>query len=111
MVSGNKVKKAAESINSRLALVTKSGKYVLGYKQTLKTLRQGKAKLVLISDNCPPLKKSEIEYYAMLAKTGVHHYTGNNIELGTACGKYFRVSCLAITDPGDSDIIRALPTN
>jgi len=36
----------------------------------------------------------------MLAKTGVHHYTGNNIELGTACGKYFRVTTLSITDPG-----------
>ena len=54
-------------------------------------------------------RKSEIEYYAMLAKTGVHHYTGNNIELGTACGKYFRVSVLSITDPGDSDIIRSMP--
>lgn len=43
----------------------------------------------------------------MLAKTGVHHYSGNNIELGTACGKYFRVCTLAITDPGDSDIIRS----
>ena len=31
-----------ESINSRLALVMKSGKYTLGYKSTLKTLRQGK---------------------------------------------------------------------
>ena len=46
----------------------------------------------------------------MLAKTGVHHYTGNNIELGTACGKYFRESVLSITDPGDSDIIRNMPT-
>ena len=35
------------------------------------------AKLVLISNNCPPLRKSEIEYYAMLAKTGVHHYSGS----------------------------------
>jgi len=52
-----------ENINSRLALVMKSGKYTLGYKSTLKTLRQGKAWLVIISDNCPPLKKSEIEYY------------------------------------------------
>jgi len=102
-------KKAMENINSRLALVMKSGKYTLGYKSTLKTLRQGKAWLVIISDNCPPLKKSEIEYYAMLAKTGVHHYTGNNIDLGTACGKYFRVSCLSITDPGDSDIVRDMP--
>lgn len=55
-------------------------------------------------------RKSEIEYYAMLAKTGVHHYTGNNIELGTACGKFFRVSVLSITDPGDSDIIRSMPS-
>ena len=54
--------------------------------------------------------RSEIEYYAMLAKTGVHEYHGNNIELGTACGRYFRVSMLSITDPGDSDIIRSMPT-
>merc|ERR1712173_159858 len=102
-------KKTAESINSRLALVMKSGKYQLGYKQTLDSLRQGKAKLVIIANNTPPLRKSEIEYYAMLAKTGVHHYTGNNIELGTACGKYFQVCTLSITDPGDSDIIRTMP--
>lgn len=73
------------------------------------TLRQGKAKLIIISNNTPPLRKSEIEYYAMLAKTGVHHYTGNNVELGTACGKYFRVCAMSITDPGDSDIIRSMP--
>merc|ERR1711956_18159 len=109
MGAQKKTKKAVESINSRLALVMKSGKYFLGYKQTLKTLRNGKSKLVIIANNTPPLRKSEIEYYAMLAKTGVHHYAGNNNELGTACGKYFRVCTLSITDPGDSDIIRTMP--
>ncbi|KRY31364.1 60S ribosomal protein L30 [Trichinella spiralis] len=103
-------KKSVENINSRLALVMKSGKYVLGYNQTLRTLRNGKAKLVILANNTPPLRKSEIEYYAMLAKTGVHHYSGNNIELGTACGKYFRVCMMSITDPGDSDIIKNMPT-
>lgn len=82
----------------------KSGKYCLGLKSTLKSIRQGKAKLVIISSNCPPLRRSEIEYYAMLGRVGVHHYTGNNIELGTACGKLFRVGVLSITDAGDSDI-------
>merc|ERR1739844_415192 len=109
MGAQKKQKKAVESINCRLALVIKSGKFQLGYKKTLETLRMGKAKLVIIANNTPPLRKSEIEYYAMLAKTGVHHYTGNNIELGTACGKYFRVCTLSITDPGDSDIIRSMP--
>ena len=54
-------------------------------------------------------RKSEVEYYAMLAKTGVHYYSGDNNDLGTACGKFFRVSTLAIIDPGDSDIIRTVP--
>jgi len=62
-----------------------------------------------ISTNCPPLVRSQIEYYAHLSKTGVHHYNGTNIDLGTACGRYYRVSVLAITDAGDSDIIRNMP--
>ncbi|RKP22552.1 ribosomal protein [Syncephalis pseudoplumigaleata] len=107
MVAIKKSKKNTESINSRLALVMKSGKYTLGYRSTLKTLRQGKSKLVIIAGNCPPLRKSELEYYAMLSKTNVHHYTGNNVDLGTACGKYYRVGVLSITDAGDSDIIKA----
>merc|ERR1712134_129623 len=107
MVSAKKAKKGAESINSRLQLVIKSGKYSLGYKSTLKALRAGKAKLVLISSNCPPLRKSELEYYSMLSKANVHHYTGTNNDLGTACGRYFAVSCLSIIEAGDSDILHA----
>ena len=56
----------------------------------------------------PPRLQSEIEYYALLSKTLVEHYKGDNIALGTACGKYFRVCVMTITDPGDSDIIRVL---
>ena len=37
-----------------------AGKYVLGYKQTLKALRGSKAKLVLIAGNCSVLRKSEV---------------------------------------------------
>ncbi|XP_078180604.1 large ribosomal subunit protein eL30-like [Carex rostrata] len=109
MAPAKKAKKSNENINNRLALVMKSGKYTLGYKTVLRTLRSSKAKLILISNNCPPLRKSEIEYYAMLAKVGVHHFNGNNVDLGTACGKHYRVCCLSIIDPGDSDIIKSLP--
>ncbi|KAF3484156.1 60S ribosomal protein L30 [Arthroderma uncinatum] len=100
-----KTKKTADTLSSRLALVMKSGKVTMGSKSTLKTLRSGKAKLILIAGNCPPLRKSELEYYAMLAKVPVHHFHGNNIELGTACGKLFRCSTMAILDAGDSDIL------
>ncbi|XP_021564211.1 60S ribosomal protein L30-like [Carlito syrichta] len=101
--------RSLESINSRLQLIMKSEKYMLGSKQTLKMIRQGKTKLVLLANNCPALRKPEIEYYAMLAKTGVHHYSGNNIETDTACGKCYRVCTLAIIDSGDSDLTRSMP--
>ena len=105
--AGKKTKKAIESINSRIQLVMKSGKAVLGYKTTLKSVRTGKSKMIIVSSNCPKLRKSEIEYYAMLAGKDckVLQYTGNNTELGTACGKFFRVSMVSITDAGDSDIL------
>merc|ERR1719463_828218 len=93
------------SIGLKLRLVLKSGKSSYGYSSTIKSLRLGYCKLIIISNNCPPVKKSELEYYAMLSKTGIHHYSGNNIALGTACGKYFRVACMTVIDPGDSDIV------
>nr|AHA44485.1 60S ribosomal-like protein [Pectinaria gouldii] len=105
MVATKKSKKASEGINSRLQLVIKTGKYNIGFRSTLRQLRSGKAKLVLIANNEEHIRKSQIEYYAMLAKVAVHHYNGSNIELGTACGKYFKVAVLTITDPGNSEII------
>merc|ERR1712013_63872 len=54
-------KKGSESINSRLALVMKSGKYTLGYRSTLKTLRQGKpswSSSAQIHPNCVKARSS-----------------------------------------------------
>ena len=73
-----------EGINSKLALVMRSGKVVMGFKQTIKAIRNGKAKLVFIANNCPTVRKSQIEYYAMLAGINILLYTGNNVDLGTA---------------------------
>ncbi|GJJ11218.1 hypothetical protein Clacol_005450 [Clathrus columnatus] len=103
--SKKKAVKTTESIASRLALVVKSGKYSLGYKSALKLMRGGQAQLILIAGNCPPLRKSEIEYYAMLSKTSVHHYAGSNVALGTAAGKLFRVGVMTIVDQGTSDLL------
>ncbi|XP_050890030.1 uncharacterized protein LOC127095369 [Lathyrus oleraceus] len=51
----------------------------------------------------------QIEYYDMLAKVGVYHYNGNNVDLSTTCGKYYRECCLSIINLGDFDIIESIP--
>ncbi|KAF3828102.1 hypothetical protein GH733_001337 [Mirounga leonina] len=55
--------KTTDVINSRLQLVMKGGKCMLGYKQTLKMIRHDKATLVILTNRSPALRKSEIEYY------------------------------------------------
>eukprot|EP01061_Rhynchopus_euleeides_P018777 TRINITY_DN30_c0_g1_i6.p2 TRINITY_DN30_c0_g1~~TRINITY_DN30_c0_g1_i6.p2 ORF type:complete len:108 (+),score=51.68 TRINITY_DN30_c0_g1_i6:81-404(+) len=107
MVS-KKAKRSMENINSRLQLVVRSGKYSLGQRTAMNSMRGGKAKLVIISNNCPAITKSMVEYYAMLSKSSVLHYNGNNIDLGTACGKTFRAHVMTITEAGDSDILGKL---
>ena len=84
---GKKSKTKIDTINTKIQMVMKTGKYVLGCSQTLNTLRQGRSKLIIIANNCKPIQKAELEYYAMLSKTPVHHYSGNNLDLGTeTCG-------------------------
>jgi large subunit ribosomal protein L30e len=103
-----KLSRTRESIISSLGLVTKSGKYRLGIAQTLKSLRNGEAKLVICANNVAPTQKSVIDYYAMLSHCDVLPFEGDNVDLGTACGKYFRSSVVAIIDPGESEILTVI---
>ena len=80
----------------------------IGLSQTLKALRKGNVKMVIVSNNCPNLRKSMLEYYCMLSKTQIYHYMGSNTDLGAACGRYHRVACVSIIEAGDSDILTAV---
>lgn len=62
----------------------------------MKTLRSGKAKVLVLSNNLPLVRKSELEYLAILAKIKTIDFPGTNSDLGTSCGKLFRISCMAI---------------
>ena len=98
-------KNKSEGIGQQLAIVMKSGKTAIGFKSTLASIRNGKAKAVILSNNLPVIRKSQIEYYAVLGNVKTISFNGNNNELGTACGKLFRISTMCINEVGDSDIL------
>ncbi|SPP88832.1 60S ribosomal protein L30-like [Drosophila guanche] len=81
-----------------LEVALEEGKYVIGYKQALKTLRGGGAKLVILAKNIPDQMQSEMEKYAAETKTQVICFSGNNFDLGNAIGKFFNVGTVVITD-------------
>ena len=94
-------------INSVLASIIKSGRVHLGFKEIKKAFRNGKVKSVIIAKNIPPLQKSTIEYWALMFNARIHHYDGNDWQLGRACGKDLRVGALSMTDQcSDANIIR-----
>ena len=48
----------------------------------MKCLRNGQSKLIVISNNCPAIRKTQLEYMAILGGSKVLHFDGNNVELG-----------------------------
>mmetsp|Transcript_13488 Transcript_13488/g.33917 ORF Transcript_13488/g.33917 Transcript_13488/m.33917 type:complete len:110 (+) Transcript_13488:601-930(+) len=107
-MSEKKPQKTIENIGNKLRLVVKSGKFTIGYNTTNKSLKEGECKIIIVANNCPSTRRLELEYLAMLNKSSIHHFYGNNSELGLACGKNFRCCCIGIIDPGDSDILNFL---
>ena len=93
------------SLERELRNLIKTGKYYLGTKQTLKALKLGKAKLVVMAENTPPEIRRQVEYYAKLSNTPVIVYKGTSVDLGLAIGKPFRVSLIAVVDEGSSRIL------
>ncbi len=72
------------------------GKVYLGSKRTIKALKRGEAKLVIVSANCPKEIREKIEKYRKDVPVLV--YPGTNMELGALCGKPFSVASLAVID-------------
>ena len=77
-----------------------TGEVRYGLSQTLRAVKSGEAKLVVVSSNCHA--KDDI---ASAGSTKTLEFPGTNVELGAACGKPYAISALAVIKPGDSNIL------
>ncbi len=93
-------------INKAIATTVKTGKVIFGADNAVKSVKMGRAKLVLLAANCPENIREDVEYYSKLSAIPVIIYNGTSIDLGAVCGKPFIVSALTVRDPGDSDILK-----
>lgn len=91
-----------------IGTAVKTGKVVFGAESAVKNAQTGKARLIVISANCPAEVRGDVEYYSKLSGVNVVVYKGTSIDLGMACKKPFVVSALTVKEPGDSDILKLL---
>jgi len=74
----------------------KENKVILGSKRTIKYLKLGKVKMIVISNNCPENVKKDLEHYTKLTGTKLENFDGTAKQLGIFCGKPFSIATLAI---------------
>lgn len=75
--------------------LVKKGNAVIGTKETLRLLKEGKIKRVFVTSNCPDDVKQSIGYYSELSGATVEQLPIPNDELGVICRKQFNISVLA----------------
>lgn len=86
-------------IGKALKAAISTGKVEFGTAQTEKAVRNGRAQLVVVSENCPST------FLTQNKDVKVRVYKGNNIELGAVCGVPYSVAALAVIDKGTSNIL------
>jgi large subunit ribosomal protein L30e len=74
----------------------KDNSVVMGSKTTIKYLKVGNVKLIVIANNCPESVTKEIEHYSKLSGIEVKKFDGTAKQLGVFCGKPFAIASLAI---------------
>jgi len=94
------------SVDAELKMAIATGKAYLGSKMALRELRRGRAKMAIVSSNCPEGIMKDIENDGKLADVPVLRHPKDSIDLGILCGKPFPVSAIVINDPGDSKILK-----
>ena len=82
-----------------------SGKVEFGANTGVKSALSGRAKMVIISSNCPSNLAADVKHYCKLSSIPLLTYEGTSIELGTIAGRPHSVSMLAVHDAGNSGIL------
>lgn len=87
-------------INTAIKRMIKTGKVEIGSNSSLDSIKNGEAKLVVISLNCPKNIRNDIMHYSKISEIPVLKYKGTSLELGEVCGKPFMIANLSIINPG-----------
>ena len=95
-------------INTAIKRVMKTGKVEIGSRSSLNSIKNGEAKLVIISLDCPRNIRNDVMHYSKISEIPVLEYKGTSLELGEVCGKPFMIANLIVLDPGTIKISELL---
>ncbi|MFB0557741.1 MAG: 50S ribosomal protein L30e [Candidatus Bathyarchaeia archaeon] len=96
------------NVDRELRMAINTGRVHLGSKVAITEMRRGRAKMAILSSNCPEAMREKIEVHGRLSGIPVLRHQKDSLDLGTLCGKPFPVSAIVINDQGDSKILEMM---
>ncbi len=94
-------------LDTSIRQAIRTGRVEIGLETVTKAAMTGRARMVIVSDKCPPASLDSLSRYTGLSGIPLIRYRGNSADLGRVCRKPFQVASLAVIDPGDSNIMSA----
>lgn len=88
-------------VSRALRVATDTGEVRFGVREVRRAARTKSAKLVVVASNCPPDAVQDFGDVRLV------RFSGNNVDLGAACGVPFSVAAVAVISPGESNILSA----
>ena len=85
-----------EELKKEIQDAVKDGTAVLGYRESIESIKNDTPRNVVIANNVPEDKLDEINHNTRLASIEVDVFDGDSKELGLICGKPFPVLVLVI---------------
>ena len=74
----------------------KEKKIIIGQRETLRNVKQGKVSTVIFANNAPKLITQEMENLAGIGKINVLTIKKDNLGLGATCRKQFAIMVVSI---------------
>jgi len=93
---------------SELKTLLRTGKVIFGTKKSVKMVKNGRVKMVIITSTLRQDLKDDIKTYAKVSNIPIYEYGGSAYDLGKLCGKPFMISTIGVIDPGESKLIEQL---
>lgn len=91
-------------IKTELTVLRRTGKFVLGFRQSYLSMLRRESKVVLVAKDCPEKFRRELRMASRMTGIEVVETGLSSLELGRLLGKPFHASTIAVLDPGTSSL-------
>jgi len=97
-----------KDLKRHLEVIARTGKMILGFRQSHLSILNKKARLIILADNCPQKFEREIVIACKMTKIPYVKVSVPGTELGYIAGKPFSAAVISILDPGSSNILEQI---